>query len=427
MMEHHIDPLYIIVGLSVAAILSYFFNIISHKFNVPSVILLIITGVAIEFGLQRFGIVDTDVFVLLEIAGLVGLVMIVLEAALDLKLRKDNRTLLIKSFVVALVILLVSSFSIAAMFEYMLSMERTKALIHAIPLSIMSSAIIIPSVGNMMKEKKEFMIYESTFSDILGIMMFYMLIDASHMTGGAEIAKNLSLTTLLTVLISIVLSYVMVIVFQNVKGHGRLVLMVCILTLLYAVGKIFHLSSLLLILMFGIILNNKALFFRGYFKRFIKDDTLSEILEEEFKVVTIEASFFIRTIFFILFGMSIELETLSDPLVLVISGMVLFILYFIRYLNLKVFLKTNVYPELFIAPRGLITILLFFAIPAELTSEKFNSGILLMTILSTSLIMMLALMINKQRDEVGIVEDRILDDHFPQGRFTPLGQEDNVN
>ena len=425
-MEHHIDPLYIIVGLSVAAILSYFFNVISHRFNVPSVILLIVTGVAIEFGLQRFGIVDTDVFVLLEIAGLVGLVMIVLEAALDLKLKQDNRTLLIKSFIVALVILLVSSFSIAAMFEYMLDLERTKALIHAIPLSIMSSAIIIPSVGNMMKEKKEFMIYESTFSDILGIMMFYMLIDASHMHGGAEIAKNLSITTLLTVLISIILSYIMVILFQNVKGHGRLVLMVCILTLLYAVGKIFHLSSLLLILMFGIILNNKTLFFRGYFKRFIKDDTLSEILEEEFKVVTIEASFFIRTIFFILFGMSIQLETLSDPLVLVISGLVLFILYAIRYLNLKVFLKTNVYPELFIAPRGLITILLFFAIPVELQSEKFNSGILLMTILSTSLIMMLALMINKDSREVGSVENEILDDHFQSGEFQPLGQNENV-
>jgi len=193
--------------------------------------------------------------------------------------------------------------------------------------------------------------------------------------------------------------------------------MVCILTFLYALGKINHLSPLLLILLFGLILNNKQVFFRGYLKRLIKeDDALSHVLLDEFKVVTIEASFFVRTVFFVLFGMSIALDTLTDPLVIAITGMILAVLYLVRWLNLKVFTKTSIYPELFIAPRGLITILLFYAIPERLQSPEFNSGILLLTIISTSLIMMLALMMSGSGDTIDEVED-VIKDHSGRGEY----------
>ncbi|MCP4121651.1 MAG: sodium:proton exchanger [Bacteroidetes bacterium] len=389
---------------------------ISHKFNIPSVILLIAVGIGIEIGLKRLGITSNEEFefIFLEVLGLIGLIMIVLEAALDLKLRKEKKWLLTKAFLVALLIFIISSAGIAFLLTYMLSMDFLTALVYAIPLSIMSSAIIIPSVNNLMEEKKEFMIYESTFSDILGIMAFYMLIGGIESresgAGTGLIIQELTLTTLLTAVISLVFSYLMVMFFQNVKGHGKLVLMVSILTFLYALGKINHLSPLLLILMFGLILNNKQVFFRGYLKRFIKeDDALSHVLLDEFKVVTIEASFFVRTVFFVLFGMSIALDTLANPLVIAITGMILAVLYFVRYLNLKVFTKTSIYPELFIAPRGLITILLFYAIPEKLQSEQFDSGILLLTIISTALIMMLALMLSGSGDTIDEVEDVIID------------------
>lgn len=389
-----------IMGLSLVVILSYFFNVIAHRVNIPSVILLIALGIGISYGLESLGLKIPNQYnlITLEIMGTIGLIMIVLEAALDLKLEREKKWLLIKSFFVALLVFLLSSAGIAGLFVYMLGMSFQTALVYAIPLSIMSSAIIIPSVGKLLEEKKEFMIYESTFSDILGIMAFYMLLGGitSEANGVSSwgIVQELTLTTLLTAVISLVFSYLMVILFQNVKGHGKLVLMVCILMLLYALGKINHLSPLLLILMFGLILNNKSVFFRGWLKKLVKeDDNLSHVLLDEFKVVTIEASFFIRTVFFVLFGMSIELHTLVDPLVIAITGLVLAVLFIVRYLHLKIFIRASIYPELFIAPRGLITILLFYAIPKELQSPDFNSGILLLTIISTSLIMMLALML----------------------------------
>lgn len=408
--------LYLVMGLTVVVILSFFFNIIAHRFNIPSVILLIALGMAIEFGLERFGLdfpKDYE-FVFLGIVGLIGLIMIVLEAALDLKLEREKKWLLIKSFLVALLVFILSSAAIAGLLVFMLSMHYINALVYSIPLSIMSSAIIIPSVSNLIQEKKEFMIYESTFSDIIGIMVFYMLLQGisagASGKGAGFIIQDLTLTTLMTFVISLVVSYLMVMLFQNIKGHGRLILMVCILTFLYALGKINHLSPLLLILLFGLILNNKGVFFRGYLQGLIKkDDALSHVLLEEFKVVTIETSFFVRTVFFVLFGMSIALDTLWNPLVLAITGMVLAVLYIIRYLHLRVFIRTSIYPELFIAPRGLITILLFYAIPEELRSENFDTGILLLTIIGTALIMMLALMLSGQGDVVDDVEDVILD------------------
>ncbi len=53
-------------------------------------------------------------------------------------------------------------------------------------------------------------------------------------------------------------------------------------------------------------------------------------------------------------------------------------------------------PEFLVAPRGLITILLFFKIIPELQSDAFQPGILLLTILVSSILMTYGLVQNKQ-------------------------------
>ena len=72
---------------------------------------------------------------------------------------------------------LVASAWVAALilYQFIPTMTMQSAWLYATPLSILSSAIIIPSVTGLKENKKEFHIYESTFSDIIGIMMFYFL------------------------------------------------------------------------------------------------------------------------------------------------------------------------------------------------------------------------------------------------------------
>ena len=50
------------------------------------------------------------------------------------------------------------------------------SLLITIPLSILSSAILLPSIDSIEENKREFLIYESTFSDIVGIIVFYTVL-----------------------------------------------------------------------------------------------------------------------------------------------------------------------------------------------------------------------------------------------------------
>jgi len=95
--------------------------------------------------------------------------------------------------------------------------------------------------------------------------------------------------------------------------------------------------------------------------------------------------------------MTIKLASLVNINVFIISALILAALYVVRFVALKPFLK-SIMPELWIAPRGLITILLFFAIPAVHQVEAFDQGILLYVIIISSLIMTFALIRNKSVD-----------------------------
>jgi len=64
---------------------------------------------------------------------------------------------------------------------------------------------------------------------------------------------------------------------------------------------------------------------------------------------------------------------------------------------LKIIVKKDILPQLFIAPRGLVTILLFFSIPSEMQVDNFNSGILLFVVLITSFAMTFALVLSGKK------------------------------
>ena len=407
------NPYTLIIAGSTIIILSFLFNVIAKKTNIPSVLMLIVLGVVIQLGFWKPDLngADKDIMTVLEILGNVGLIFIVLEAALDLELKKDKIGLILKSFVVALFALLASSFSIAGLFMVLWDVSLFKALMYAVPLSIMSSAIIIPSVSSLSEHKKEFMVYESTFSDIMGIMFFYFLKGNAHVSEAKDVVIDVTSNIGITVLIATIASYLLVILFQQLKMHAKYFLMFAVLLLLYAVGKSFHLSSLLIILFFGLVLNNSQLFFRGPLQKYGDKAIMRESLHE-LHVITLETAFVLRTFFFVIFGITISLTSLIDWKLGLISIVIVGLLFAIRFVFLKIFVRHDIIPQLWIAPRGLITVLLFFAIPngwvdghGEMLSEynpdydftiaQFDQGILLFTILITSVIMTVSLILNR--------------------------------
>ena len=87
-------------------------------------------------------------------------------------------------------------------------------------------------------------------------------------------------------------------------------------------------------------------------------------------------------------GTTIDLNALLDLENLAVGIGIVAFFFIVRFVFLKLFfLKKSILPELLITPRGLITVLLFFSIPEELSSLTFNSDIILITIIVTSLVM----------------------------------------
>ncbi len=401
---------HLIIIFSITIIISYFFNLYAKKTGIPAVLLLIVLGIIINYSLRFSGFTKPELLPILGVLGVIGLILIVLEAALDLELVREKIGLIIKSFVVALIGLGVTAYFSAVAINLLMGVEILNALLCTIPLSILGSAVILPSIDDVEKEKREFMIYESTFSDILGIISFYSVLAMAGKGSGESVSAGVFGNLFLTVIFSVIISYILIYVFQNIKGHVKLFLLIAVLLLLYAVGKMFHLSSLIIILIFGMMLNNYKVFFRGGLMNLINEEKVGSVLDD-MKIITAETAFVVRTFFFIIFGWSVFLGSLLSFKVIGIGLAVLAIIYIVRAITLFFFNGRDIIIQLFLAPRGLVTILLFFAIPEELSIGREFQGILLFVILVSCLIMTWSLVAYKNKtletksDDENFLED----------------------
>ncbi len=397
-----LNTYHILIALSIVTIISYLFNILAERLKIPSVILLIGCGILLQ---NVFGYYDMRFVVprtLLELLGVIGLIMIVLEGALDLKITPDKKKLITQSFLAAASVLLITTIAIADILHFAFEIPFMKALPYSVAMGVISSSIAIPSVNKFDIEKKEFIIYESTFSDILGIMLFNYVIsdELFSLISGGVFLLNLVLITAISILSTLLL----MLLFRYLKGHIKVFLILSILILVYSVSKQMHLPSLFFILVFGLVLNNAEPYLKGKIKRYLHPEKLSSV-NRELKSMTAELAFLIRTFFFLLFGYSIDVSLILAVPVVITGCIIMVVILIIRYVFLRYISQTNIFPELFIAPRGLITIILFYSIPPELISDRFNEGVLSFVILASGLIMMLGIVFSTKKISNGLMSE----------------------
>ncbi|QHL87848.1 sodium:proton antiporter [Nibribacter ruber] len=388
-----IDAYTFLIILSSLVVVSYLFDILSKRTKIPSVVMLLTTGIVLQLVSTYFGVTTPPLRNILELFGIIGLILIVLEGALDLELSREKLPLIQKSLITATLTLLITAALIALFVHYWLGVDYKVALINAIPLAVISSAIAIPSVSNLTPEKREFIVYEATFSDIIGIMVFNFAVQNEQISFGSFVGLGVDIFTILA--ISILCCLVLLFFLDKIKTHIKFFLIIALLILLYAVGKKMHLSSLLMVLVFGLMLNNAALFVKGKMAKYLHVGNLGEELKQ-LKQINGESAFVIRTFFFLLFGFSIQLEELYELDVWVLGFTIFSITLLVRFLYLQYVARTPLIPELFIAPRGLITILLFYSIPAQYSIPGLGEGVLFFVVILTSLLMMLGLLLTKR-------------------------------
>src|ERR1043165_5376392 len=162
----------IIITICLLLLLAYLFDLSSQLTKIPSVILLLLLGWAAKQGADFFNVEVPVLNPLLPALGTLGLILIVLDGALELELNKSKIPLVVKSSLVAIVPMLVFALVLTFAFHYFAKTSYKIALINTIPFCVISSAIAIPSVKNLSAINKEFIIYESSLSDIFGILFF---------------------------------------------------------------------------------------------------------------------------------------------------------------------------------------------------------------------------------------------------------------
>jgi hypothetical protein len=129
--------------------------------------------------------------------------------------------------------------------------------------------------------------------------------------------------------------------------------------------------------------------------------------------------------------MTITIASIFNARVILISTFITGIFLMIRYILLKLILKRDFCEIMFLIPRGLITILLFYSIPPEFQVPAFDTGILFFTILFTSIIMTISLLHQKlqqrlkviRREEVYEVYGRFIPEEWIPGHGTGKAQE----
>ena len=383
----------IIITLCGLLLIAYVFDLTSSSTKIPSVLLLLLLGWLVRQVSQFMKMSIPDLTGLLPFLGTIGLILIVLEGSLELGFDKSKKKIITKSFFLALIPMLLLAFFMAIMFHYLDDTANFKqSLTNAIPFCVISSSVAISSVKNLTAHDKEFIIYESSLSDILGVLFFNFIArnNVINMHSSIHFTLQLLLITLISFIATIGLSYLLSKIEHNIKFVPIILLVIVI----YGISEIYHLPALIFILLFGLFLGNLDELKQFKWIQLLRPRELDKEVGK-FKELIVEVTFLIRALFFLLFGYLMKKSEILNPETILWAVGIVIAIFLFRLILLR-FLKLPLSPLLFFAPRGLITILLFLSIPMAEVIPFVNSSLVIQVIILTAVVMMFGLMFSKK-------------------------------
>lgn len=385
----------VIITLCLLLLLAYIFDLSSTKTKIPSVILLLFLGWGVKQAVAILKIPVPDLDSALPILGTIGLVLIVLEGSLELELKKSKIAIILKSTAIAFLPLMALSIVLMYVFYFQQNVPHKIGLLNAVPLAIISSAIAIPSSRNLLKRDKEFVTYESSLSDIFGVILFNFI--AFNTDFGMHTFGVFTVQVLLMLLLSFLSTLILAFLLSKINHHVKFTPIILLIILIYSLSKLIHLPSLIFILLFGILISNLDKLEHFKIIRVLKPQILNREVQK-FKELTSEMTFLIRTLFFLLFGFLLETNELLNSNTIVWAISITAGIFMIRGVFILLF-KLPIKPLFYIAPRGLITILLFLSIPMEQTIPIVNKSLIVQVIVLSSLVMMYGLIKTKKETD----------------------------
>ena len=392
---------YIILFLCLIVILAYFFDITSRYSRIPSVILLMILGVIIRILVENTGLSIPDIKPILPVIGTLGLILIVLEASLDITLEKKKIRIISRS-VLAAIILFFLFVAVLSAAMVLLGHNLYESLLNIIPLGIISSAVAISSAGSLDSDQKEFVVYESSISDIIGILVFDFIL-LNHGSIGSGIVHFI-FSGLLTLILAIAVTSLLGMLLNKITYHVNYVIILTAVILAYVLAKLSHLPALFLILVFGLALSNYRLVENSFVKRVVNFEKFRTDLDS-FRKIMRELTFLVRSFFFIMFGYYTHVDALLDPSNILLALVITAVIFSFRWAYFVMILRMKVVPLALFAPRGLITILLFLSVPAASRISFINEEVVTLVILLSIIVLIAGNMLYRKKLEIPLPTD----------------------
>jgi NhaP-type Na+/H+ or K+/H+ antiporter len=376
-----------ILAASALLVFAYLVDAIGKRFRLPSVVLLILTGMALRHLLDGVGLHLRWVDPVVPILGTLGLILIVLEGALDLEVTRARQRLIAVSSVAAVLGFVAALALFALLFRVALGLDTPAAVLAAIPFAVISSAVAIPSAAGLPDAPREFVVYESSLSDIVGVLVFYAWLDAEGALGAfaGSLAGSGALSLAAAALAAVALFYLV----NTIEGYVRFLPLLAGIVLLYAIGKAAHLSPLIMVLVCGLLLNNPHVLERTTYLRRLHTPGYDQTLAE-FKGLVAELTFAVKSFFFVLLGYWTDTSQLTEPSAWGLAAGVIAGVYLSRYAVLAILRQPDARRLTWIAPRGLITVLLFITAAATGKLDAFPFGTVMLVVLATATLTALA-------------------------------------
>ncbi len=377
------------ITISSLLLIAYASDIASSRTKIPTVIVLFFLGWLVKQVSILLNLQLPDLEPILSALGTVGLILIVLEGALEIEIEKPKLKLILKSALSAFLLSVLLAIVLSFLFSLVYEVEFGKAFLNSVPFAIISSAIAIPSVSNFPAILKEFVVYETSTSDILGIIYFNFAQNIAKYGFGVDQLFLMLFYLLLMALISILATLGLSFLFTKLKYNVRFTPILLLIILIYSISKLFHLPSLIFILTLGLFVANlRKIDELVGFKNFNFVEIEKDI--ERFKEIVYEMTFLARSFFFLTFGYVIQTHEIIQFDSIIISVIITALIFVSRFFHLKV-LKLPVRPLLYIVPRGLITILLFLSIEPPQNIPEISRSVIIQVIILTNLIMAIGL------------------------------------
>jgi NhaP-type Na+/H+ or K+/H+ antiporter len=257
----------------------------------------------------------------------------------------------------------------------------------ALPFAVISSAVAIPNSAGLPAEAREFIVYESSLSDIIGILVFYAWLQA-HGSPGAFVTGFVG-GGFVSLIVAAAAAVGLVYLINRIEGHVRFLPLLAGLALIYAIGKQMHLSPLIVVLVCGLLLNNTHLLRgMGRLGEICKPGYANTLLE--FKGLVAELTFATKSFFFLLLGYWTDVRDMADWRAWAVMVAAVGAIYPARFAILALLRQPQAPSILWVAPRGLITVLLFLTAAETKLLDGFPFGAVMLLVLVTASVTALA-------------------------------------